>query len=303
MTDRIEAYAAFARMMELRSFTAVARELRVSQSTVSKHIGALEAQYGVQLFARSTRRLNPTPEAFRIVEHVQQMLDALDTAQATIRGERPEASGLLRLAVPRSLGRSLVLPHLPQFLRLYPKVSINMNLADETRNLLAEGIDLAITTAAPKEGTLIRRALKVFQWVLVASPKYLAGHKAPRTPVDLEDHDMILSTRFADGLLEFDSEDGRQAVPVRRRLLVNCEESVYEAALSGQGIAVVPSWLATSDLTRKAVVRLLPDYVLPPISVSLVYPQTQFLPQRARAFIDFIVAELAAPRRGSKPAN
>jgi len=294
MTDRIEAFAAFARMMELRSFTAVGRDMRISQSTVSKHIAALEDHFKVQLFTRTTRRLNPTPEAYRILEHVQRMLDALDAAQATIKGELPEATGLLRVAIPRSLGRSRLLPRLPMFLKTCPRVVVDVNFIEEAKNLVADGFDLAITTAVPKEGSLVSRAVKVFQWMLVASPAYLAHHKAPRTPMDLENHEMILPARFSDGFLEFNSEDGRQAIQVQRKLIVNCEESVHEAALAGRGIAIVPSWLISPDRQKRPLVSLLPDSVLPQIPVTLIYPQTHYLPQRVRMFIDFAVPVLSS---------
>jgi DNA-binding transcriptional LysR family regulator len=294
MSDRIEAFAAFARMMELRSFTAVGRHMRISQSTVSKHIAALEDQFKVQLFTRTTRRLNPTPEAYRILEHVQRMLDALDAAQATIKGELPEATGLLRVAIPRSLGRSRLLPRMPTFLKSCPRVTVDINFVEDAKNLVADGFDLAITTAVPKEGSLVSRVVKVFQWTLVASPSYLVHHKSPRTPVDLEDHEMILPAQFSDGFLEFDSEDGRQAIQVRRKMIVNCEESVYEAALAARGIAIVPSWLISPDRQKRPLISLLPDCVLPQIPITLLYPQTHYLPQRVRMFIDFAVPVLSS---------
>ena len=293
MSDRIEAFAAFARMMELRSFTAVGRHLRISQSTVSKHIAALEDHFRVQLFTRTTRRLNPTPEAYRILEHVQRMLDALDAAQATIRGELPEASGLLRLAIPRSLGRARLLPRLPAFLKACPRVTVDINFTEDAKNLVADGYDLAITGLIPKEGSMVSRAVKVFQWLLVASPTYLSRFNSPQIPTDLEEHEMILPSRFSDGFLEFDSEDGRQAIQVQRKLIINCEESAYEAALAGRGIAVVPSWLTSSDRQKKSMISLLPDCFLPQIPISLVYPQTNYLPQRVRMFIDFVVPALS----------
>jgi DNA-binding transcriptional LysR family regulator len=300
MSDRIEAFAAFARIMELRSFTAVGRHMRISQSTVSKHIAALEDHFKVQLFIRTTRRLSPTPEAYRILEHVQRMLDALDAAQATIKGELPEATGVLRLTVPRSLARSRLLPRLPAFLKTCPRVTVDVKFVEDARSLVADEFDLAITTSVPKEGSLVSRSVKVFQWLLVASPSYLARRKPPRTPVDLEDHEMILPARFSDGFLEFDSEDGRQAIQVQRKLIVNCEESVYEAALAGRGIAIVPSWLTRSERQKKPLLSLLPDCVLPQIPVTLLYPQTHYLPRRVRMFIDFAVPILSSDKRKEK---
>lgn len=271
--------------------------MRISQSTVSKHIGALEDHFKVQLFTRTTRRLSPTPEAYRILEHVRRMLDALDAAQATIKGELPEASGTIRVAIPRSLGRSRLLPQLPTFLRKCPRITVEVNLVEDAKNLLAEGFDLVITTSVPKEGSAVSRSIKVFQWMLAASPAYLARFGVPATPMDLEEHELILPSRFSDGFLEFDSEDGRQAIQVQRKLIVNCEESVYDAALAGRGIAVIPSWLGSTDHQRKIVISLLSDYFLPQIPVALTYPQTHYLPQRIRMFIDFAIPILSSERK------
>jgi DNA-binding transcriptional LysR family regulator len=178
-------------------------------------------------------------------------------------------------------------------LKACPRVTVDINFTEDAKNLVADGYDLAITGLIPKEGSMVSRAVKVFQWLLVASPTYLSRFNSPQIPTDLEEHEMILPSRFSDGFLEFDSEDGRQAIQVQRKLIINCEESAYEAALAGRGIAVVPSWLTSSDRQKKSMISLLPDCVLPQIPISLVYPQTNYLPQRVRMFIDFVVPALS----------
>ncbi|WP_168073823.1 LysR family transcriptional regulator [Caulobacter sp. SSI4214] len=293
MPDRLEAYAAFSRMMELRSFSAVGRQMRISQSTVSKHIAGLEAEFGVQLFTRTTRRISPTPEASAILEHVQRMLESLESARAAVRGQTPEASGLLRLAAPVSLGRSRILPLAAGFLRGHPRVSLEVILTDEIHDLVAEGFELAIIASRPQESSLVGRAVRTFAWQVVASPAYLAAAPAPEAPIDLDHHTLLLPSRLADAPLEFDSEHGRQAVRAHGRLRSNSDEAVFDAALAGDGVAIAPSWLTAKALATGALVALMPDYYLPPISVRLVYPQTRFLSLRARSFIDYIVPELA----------
>lgn len=303
MTDRIEAYAAFARMMELGSFSAVGRAMRLSQSTVSKHIAGLEAELGVQLFHRTTRRISPTPEAGRILEHVQRMLESLDTAKAVSRGEHPETTGHLRIAVPGSLGRSQILPLVPQYLDRHPLVSIEAVVTDDVKDLIAEGFELGIVVTEPKGGALMSRVLRTFEWVVTAAPDYLETHGTPETPVDLERHLVIVSTQLAESVTEFDSEHGRQAVRIKGRFRTNSDEAAHDAAVAGTGIAILPSWLANPDVEAGRLTALLGDYYLPPISVSLIYPQTRFLSRRARSFIDYIAPELArgAGRTSPRP--
>jgi DNA-binding transcriptional LysR family regulator len=290
MTDRIEAFAAFARMMELGSFSAVGRQLGISQSTVSKHIASLESDFGTQLFLRTTRRISPTAEASRVYEHVQRMLDALESARAAVRGQQPEASGVLRVALPVSLGRSLVIPLLPAFLDENPLLTVEAILSDGVRDLVAEGFELAIVTSTPAEGSMMTRTLRVFEWAVVASPDYLSTHPKPEEAIDLERHDVIRTNRFDNSPVDFESENGRQAIRISGRLSTNSDEAAYQLALAGAGIAIVPSWLAEADTAAGRIVPLLPDHYLPPIPISYIYPQTRFLSRRARSFIDFLVA-------------
>jgi DNA-binding transcriptional LysR family regulator len=292
MTDRIEAYASFAKMMELGSFSAAGRQLGIAQSTVSKHIAALEAELGVQLFHRTTRQIRPTMEAARIHEHVQRMLEAVETAHAVVKGQQPEASGLLRIAVPPSLGRCLVLPLVHPFLEDHPLVSVELAVRDRVVDLAAEGFELAIVTDAPTEGPLITRTIRRFEWLVVASPGYLARYGTPETAIDLERHEVACTSWMLETPMAFDSENGRQAIRVGGRFRTDSDDAAYHAALSGRCIAVVPAWLAADGCENGNVAVLLRDYFLPSIAVSIIYPQSRYPSRRARAFIDYAAAHL-----------
>ncbi len=290
--DSIEAYVAFSKMMDNLNFSAVGRQMGISQSTVSKHIAALEAEFGVQLFTRTTRQISPTHEASHIYEHVQRMLEAVDTVRAVAKGQRPEASGLLRVALPTSLGRTRILPLLPKFLEENPQVSVEAHLMDVLDDPLREGIEIAITTEPPRSGSLITRSLRIFPRIVVASSNYLKKHGTPEQPLNLDDHDVFVSIGFTSSAVEFDSDNGRQVANLRTKLRTNSDEVSFDMARAGQGIAIIPSWLADEELSNGSLKVVLSDYFLPQISVNLIYPQTRFLSRRARNFIDFIVAEL-----------
>jgi len=296
VTDRIEAYAAFSKMMELGSFSAAGRQLGIGQSTVSKHIAALEAEFGVQLFHRTTRQIRPTAEAERIYEHVLRMLDAVETAHAMVKGQQPEASGLLRLAVPPSLGRRLVLPLVHDFLKENPQVSVEVVETATVPDLAAEGLELAVVTDAPAEGPLIVRTVRRFEWLVVASPEYVAKKGVPETAIDLEEHDVACAPWMIDGPLAFDSENGRQAIRVSCRFSTNSDEVAYEAALAGHCIAIVPAWLPVEDVAQGRLSVLLRDYFLPSIAVSIIYPQSRYPSRRARTFIDLLASRMIQAR-------
>lgn len=294
MTDLV-AYTAFARAYELGSFSAVGRELGLTQSTVSKHIARLEAHLKVQLFARTTRKLNPTPEAVRLYQGVRQLLDAADAIQSSVGDARAEPAGLLRIALPDSYGRAIVMPIVARFLAAHPRVRLDVRLTDQPVNLVEEGVELGVRIGELASSTLMARPLGSVEHLIVAAPAYLAAHGEPRHPTDLLQHNCIVYTGFARGnRWVFDSDQGRQTIEVPSTLGVSSADAMYGAVLHGVGIARVPHWLVGDDIARGVVSRLLPDDYATPLPINIVYPQTRVLSSRARCFIDFLHGALIA---------
>ena len=294
MTSLI-AYTAFARAYELGSFSAVARELGITQSTVSKHIAALEVALGVQLFARTTRQLSPTHEAARLHESVLVLLDAAEAIPGSLGSARAEPAGLLRLSMPDSFGRARLLPHAIAFLAAHPKVRLDIRLSDQAVGLVEEGVELAVRIGELGASSLVARPLGIVEQTVVATPAYLARHGEPRDPTELAGHHCIVYTGMAKGQRwVFESEQGRQVVEVAGSLAMDSADAVYGAVLAGVGIARLPGWIAEADLASGAVRALLPDFYPLPMPVNFVYPQTRMLSARARAFIDFVVARWSA---------
>lgn len=291
------AYAAFARAFELGSFSAVGREMGLTQSTVSKHIAALEAGLGVQLFARTTRKLNPTAEAVQLYDGVQHLLDAADAIHSSLGGPRAEPTGLLRVTMPDSYGRALLMPIVARFLARHPKVRLDVRLTDQPTNLIEEGVELAVRIGEIGSNTLVARSLGIAEHLVVASPRYLAARGEPQHPTDLAQHDCIVYTGATKGQRwVFESEQGRQVVEVPSSLGVNSADAMIDAVTHDVGIAKVPAWtVADDDVARGKVRILLPDYYPMPMPINVIYPQTRVLSHRARCFIDFLLAELRGP--------
>lgn len=287
------AYTAFARAYELGSFSAVGRELGLTQSTVSKHIASLETELKVQLFARTTRKLNPTHEATRLYEGVQQLLDAAEAIHSSVGASRAEPSGLLRIALPDSYGRAIVMPKVAQFLARYPRMRMDVRLTDQALSLIEEGVELGVRIGDLASSSLIARSIGIVDHLIVATPKYLAAHGEPRHPTDLLQHNCIVYTGFAKGnRWIFDSEQGRQTIDVPSTLGVNSADAMYGAVLNHVGIARVPAWVVGDHIARGRVRQLLPDDYPTPLPINIVYPQTRVLSLRARCFIEFLLAEL-----------
>ena len=292
--DNLQHLQAFLRTVEMGSFSAVARDQGTSQSAVSKQIASLEASLGMQLFRRTTRKLNPTAEAAQLYPHVRQLLDAVDVVKSEVHGvPATGVGGTLRLTMPGAFGRKMVMPLLPRLRQLHPRLSLEMVFADSMLDLVEEGMELAIRIGELPSSTLIIRTLGLSQQKLVASPEYVRLNGEPESPLDLPEHDCIA---YAGGQRwsrwEFDSEQGRQAVDVNGPLRVNDLDAIYEATLAHMGVALVPAWRASEDLRSGRLRELMPEYYAVPQPVNVVYPQTRFLSQRARVFIDFVVEQL-----------
>jgi DNA-binding transcriptional LysR family regulator len=295
--NEIQVLTAFVRALEVGSFSAVGREIGISQSTVSKQIAMLEASLGVQLFARTTRRLNPTPEALQLHEHVRQLLDALETIKSNSRTREAAPQGMLRLTAPTSFGRERIIPLLPEFLSQYPRISVDIVLTDRVVDLIEEGFELAIRAGNLPSSSMIARSLGLIERVVVGTPAYFSKHGTPETPAELVSHNALIYTAMATPTRwEFESEHGRQVVEVDGTIRSNDLDSLYDLVLTGAGIAAVPDWLAAADIAAGRLRSVLADYYLIPLSVNIVYSQTRFLTHRARCFIDFTTQALKRSR-------
>ncbi|MGQ0701325.1 MAG: LysR family transcriptional regulator [Panacagrimonas sp.] len=289
--DALQAYTAFVRTFEAGSFSAVARELGTSQSGVSKQIAALELSLGVQLFARTTRRLQPTAEALKLYEHVRQLLDAVESLKSAT-GRAATASGTLKVTMPSSYARRRICPKLPQFLEKFPQVNLDVRLTDQVVDLVEEGLELGVRIGDLSPSTLIARPIGIIDQLVVATPKYLAKRGVPESPQDLAAHSCVLYSGAARWTRwEFESETGRHAVEVSGPVRVNDPDAMFEFVLAHQGIALIPDWVVGDEVESGKVRWLLQDYYPIPMPVNIVYPQTRFLSHRARSFIDFFVAE------------
>lgn len=288
--DPTQSFSAFVRCFEAGSFSAVAREMGVSQSSVSKQIASLEANLGVQLFARTTRRLQPTAEALDLYDHVRHLLDSIETLRSA-RGQRATASGTLKVTMPSAYGRQQICPKLPGFIEQNPLVNVEVMLTDTVVNLVEEGFELAIRVGPLSASTLMARPLGTVDQVLVATPDYLAEHRAPESPTDLAEHRcLIYGGASQPSRWEFESDMGRHVANVAGPFRVNDHEVLYDLVSNHQGIGLIPDWMADDPVTDGRLISLLPDYYPIPLPVNIVYPQTRFISLRARQFIDYMVA-------------
>lgn len=282
--DRLLWMHCYARAVETGSFSAVARELAIGQPNVSRHIASLEAYLGTRLLHRSTRKLSPTPEGERYYAEVRRVLDAIAEAESTARGDG-KLQGLVRVACPVALARFKILPLVKPFLKRYPDIELDLQIADRKIDLIEEGVDIAVRVGELRDSALKARRLGTARRICVASRAYLAEHGTPRTPKDLQRHNCVLFSLLATGnSWPFEGEP----VEVGGNFKVNSPEGVRSAVLDGLGVGLMPCWLVADALAAGEVVQLLTEWPVPALPITALYPAQRLLPRRAAVLMDYL---------------
>jgi DNA-binding transcriptional LysR family regulator len=280
----------FVRAVETGSFSAVAREMQIGQPNVSRHIAALEKSLGTRLLHRSTRQLAATPEGQRYYAQARHALDIIAQAESEAYGEQ-NPHGLLRVSCAESLGNEVLMAALPDFLRRYPHVDVELRLGDDYVDLVAQGIDVAVRGGVLKDSALRARPVGMSERVFVASRAYLEKNGTPQAPADLLRHQCILYTLIGGGMGGWPFKEG--SVHVTGRLRLNNLAAIRRAVLQDLGIAYLPSWMVAEALRSGALVAVLKQHAIGGAPVNAVYSADRLLPRRASAFIDFIAGVFA----------
>lgn len=290
--DRLTAMTAFVRCVERGSFSAVAREMNMTQPTVSKLIAALEKRLAGKLFARSTRRLALTAEGQRFYEECRTIVDAVESAEASFKTGREEIAGVLHVATSVGFGRTQVMSRMRAFMRRYPLLRVDLQLNDRFVDLVEEGIDVAFRIGELKESGLIARRIGTTYRVTAGAPAYFKLNGEPGTPEELGTHNCILYTGLATANDWPYSRGGRdRSVRVSGKFQSNSSEAVRVATLSGIGIALSPIWLFGDDIRAKRLKVVLKDYQPKPLPIHAVSPANRRYSAKVNAFVDFFKAE------------
>lgn len=290
--DRLDAMHLFVRVAELGSFAAVAQQMGVARSVVTRQIAALEAHLGCKLMARSTRRLTLTSAGTAYLEKCRVILNLVEAAETDIAAERLTPRGHIRIALPLSFGLKRVAPLLLEFASLYPEVSLDMDYSDRRMNLIEEGIDLSIRITRQLASGDVARKLGTSRMRVVASPEYLARHGRPQKPGDLSHHEYLGYTLAGTGHLQFIVEAQTVNVPVRSRITASNGEVLIEAAVRGMGITCHPDFIVDDYIASGQVEQILAGYALPELGIYAMLPSNRQVPHRVRVLKDFLAERL-----------
>jgi DNA-binding transcriptional LysR family regulator len=291
--DRLHAMELFVRVVEAGSFSTAARDLRLGQPAVSKTIAGLEDRLGVRLLLRTTRRLSPTEAGHAFYERARRALAEADEAEIAARGLAGGLEGRLRICAPVTFARLHIAPHLPDFLAAHKKLRLEMVMDDREMDLLADNIDVALRLGPLADSSLIARKIAETDRLVVATPAYLAAHGTPATPSDLLMHQVVIYDQPTGGdVWCFRQGTAELSVKVSSRLSFSAAEGVREGVLAHCGLAIVSRWMMAPELASGSVLRLLADWRLPPMELSVVYPAGRLPSAKARAFTGWFEATL-----------
>ncbi|HEX3574259.1 MAG TPA: LysR family transcriptional regulator, partial [Rhodopila sp.] len=262
--DYLGALRMFVRAVEAGSFSKAAIVANTKASTVSRAIASLEADLGVGLFHRTTRRAHLTEPGAAFYEQARSVLRSLDDARDAASAMERRPQGLIRLHVPSAFARLHIMPFVPDFLESYPDIRLDVSLTDVRVDLLAVGADLAIRIGALLDSSLIARKLAPHRRVACASPAYLARRPAITEPGDLLQHNCLIYTLQPTDHWFFRHETGvdelPEEVPVAGTLRADDSEPLRDAAVAGLGVVLLPTWLVGEDIKAGRLRRVLPEW-------------------------------------------
>ena len=289
MTHPVETaeLAAFAKIVEARSLSRAAAELGWPRATLSRRLGRLEQRLGARLLRRTTRSLTLTDAGESFYRHARIALDAVQSAELSVRRIDDAVRGDLRVSVPPLLPTSFR-DMLCSFIERYPEVRLQVQSTSRLVDLQRDGYDVALRATGELEPGLIARPLAREPRICVASPAYLERNGTPRTRRDLARHRCLMG--FARGELpeshwSFDTG----SLHVEGTLFSNELTLLRDAAVRGLGIAYLPLVLVYADLESGRLRPVLPDTLRGEVTIAVVYAERQFLPPAVRAFVDAVV--------------
>jgi len=291
--NKFAAFHSFVTVCEQGSFTAAAKKLGTSASTVTKTISRLEDELRVRLFNRTTRQLVLTESGQELFERAKRILQDINETESMMRVVSKSVQGTVRMVVPNLFGRLTLVPALAEFYELYPDVNLQVHFSDRPVDLIEQGFDLGVHTGELGDSSIMRRQLTRGPMITAASPEYLERHGIPQKPEDLMHHNCIHGRFGLDWTFKSESAS-RQRIRVSGNLAVYNGDALREAAVMGLGIVHSSWWALRQDLQAGRLSPVLEPYQVEGHAVSVIFPAGRHLPARVRAMIDYL-ARITAP--------
>lgn len=308
--DQFQAIRVFARVVEAGTFTKAAESLSMPKATVSKLVQSLETHLRVQLLNRTTRQVTVTAEGAAYYERTSRLLSELDEIDTSLSNAQACPCGRIRVDVPASLARDVIIPQLHDFHARYPDIQIDLGVGDRLVDLVTDNVDCVIRGGNIADDQMVARLLTHMGFATCAAPAYIERHGMPTHPGELEDTHWVVGY-FSAGSgrafpLDFNRGDERIELFGRSRITVNDSNAYLAAIIAGHGVAQIPTYLVDQHLREGTLVPVLPDWLPGPLPVYAVYPPNRRLSAKVRVFVDWMAdvfnrLEVSAPEPNVPP--
>jgi LysR family transcriptional regulator, regulator for bpeEF and oprC len=298
--DRLQAMRLYTRIVELGSFTAAADDLNLPRATVTHAIKRLEARLGAQLLQRTTRRVRSTRDGETYYGHCVRLLADMDEVEADFREALVQPKGRLRIDLPATLARLLVIPALRDFFARFPQIQLDIGTGDRFVDLVREGVDCVLRIGELGDSGMVGRRVGVLEQVTVASAAYVRRHGLPDSLAALQDGHLAVNwvspTTHRAEPLEFMVGRKRREVVLPGCVSVSGVDAYLGCCEAGLGIAQMPRYRIGEALKSGRLRELLPAHPPPSLPMTILYPQQRQMPARLRVFVDWLM-ELTTGQR------
>lgn len=284
--DRIELMQTFIRIVEAGSLSAAALRLATSQPTVSRRLQALERMLGLKLVQRTTHEMKLTDDGERCYAHAKALTESWQIIEEDLLGAAEEPKGVLRVLAPHAFGQDQMILPLQNYLRSYPKMTVEWMLSDRQPDFLAEGIDCAVHVGALTDPSVVALHVAEVPRIVVASPELFHKQRVPMQPAALPALPWVALSTFYRREIVLHQEKGEPwRGDIQPALLTDSLYALRNSVLAGMGVGIASSWLVQPDIDEGRLLHLCPDWHAAPLPIFLVYPWARFYPAKLRKFI------------------
>lgn len=277
---------------ELGNFSAASRAIGVTPAAISKSINELEQELGVRLFHRNTRSLSLTEDGISFLNDIKPVLTTLDGVLNKTRNAMLLPEGKLKVNVPESFGKNFIIPLIPEFLKTYPEMRLDLYLQDKKVDPTIEGFDVSIGNLEEVDSGIVARDLCQLQLVTIASARYLKRNAVPKTPADLKFHNCISYKQLSSGrIIPWRYNVGKEIVTLNPtgNLSLSNIEAVANCVKADIGIACVGMWHVKKELSDGSIIELFNKFRPEPLKVKIYYPSKNLQSKKVRVFIDYLI--------------
>ncbi len=285
----------FVTLVNAGSFIGAANQLETTAASISRYLKKLEVKLGVQLVNRTTRSLSLTQAGQVYYDSCQRIIEEIRDTQHRMQNLSAKPVGLLKITCTLTFARGTLIDLLARFSLEYPDIHFELNISDESLDIIDAGFDLAIRVGELRDSRLKCRPLMTGYLVPCASPDYIARCGLPATPSELANHQFIFVGHVQSIIKRHLSLIPDLIVNDRqKKVVLNDTFSAYRAAVAGMGVTLLPSYLIEDALSEGRLVELFKGAKRLPHEVNLIFPQSDFMPNKTRVFVDYLVNALGA---------